>query len=37
MAQEIDAIKEEVEEAAQAVSSEGIKDEYSGTEPPREL
>ena len=37
MAQEIDAIKEEVEEAAQAVAAEGIKDDYSGTEPPREL
>ena len=37
MAKEINAIKEEVEEAAQAVASEGIKDDYSGTEPPREL
>jgi hypothetical protein len=37
MADVINAIKEEVEEAAQAVASEGIKDEYSGTEPTREI
>jgi regulator of protease activity HflC (stomatin/prohibitin superfamily) len=37
MAQEISAIKEEVEEATQAVASEAIKDGYSSTEPPREL
>jgi regulator of protease activity HflC (stomatin/prohibitin superfamily) len=37
MAEEINAIKEEVEEAAQAVSAEGIKDDFSSTEPSREL
>jgi hypothetical protein len=36
MAAEIEAIKEDVEAAAQAVIEEGIKDDYSGTEPPRE-
>ncbi len=37
MAAEIEAIKIDVQEAAEAVSREGIKDEYSSTEPPREL
>ena len=37
MAREIDAIKEEAEEAVKEVSQHGVKDEYSGTEPPREL
>lgn len=37
MAAEIEAIKLDVQEAAEAVSREGIKDEYSSTEPPREL
>ena len=37
MEAEINAIKEDVQEAAQTVTKEGIKDEYSGTEPPREL
>ena len=37
MAAEIEAIKEDVQEAAEAVSREGIKDEYAATEPPREL
>jgi regulator of protease activity HflC (stomatin/prohibitin superfamily) len=37
MAKEIDAIKEEAEEAVKEVSQHGVKDEYSGTEPPREL
>ena len=37
MEAEINAIKEDVQEAAQTVSKEGIKDDYSGTEPPREL
>jgi Ribonuclease G/E len=37
MAAEIEAIKEDVQEAADTVSKEGIKDDYSATEPPREL
>ena len=37
MAAEIEAIKEDVDAAAHAVTEEGIKDDYSGTEPPREL
>jgi len=37
MEAEINAIKEDVQEAAQTVTEEGIKDEYSSTEPPREL
>ena len=37
MAAEIEAIKEDVQEAAETVSREGIKDDYAGTEPPREL
>ena len=37
MAEEINAIKEEVEEAAKEVSKQGVKDEFSGTEPPKEL
>ena len=37
MAAEIEAIKEDVQEAAEAVSREGIKDDYAATEPPREL
>jgi hypothetical protein len=37
MAAEIEAIKMDVQEAAEAVSREGIKDDYSATEPPREL
>ena len=37
MEAEIEAIKEDVQEAADTVSKEGIKDDYSGTEPPREL
>jgi regulator of protease activity HflC (stomatin/prohibitin superfamily) len=37
MAAEIEAIKEDVQEAADIVSKEGIKDDYSATEPPREL
>ena len=37
MAAEIEAIKVDVQEAAEAVSREGIKDEYAATEPPREL
>ena len=37
MAREIDAIKEEAEEAVKEVSQQGVKDEFSGTEPPKEL
>ena len=37
MAAEIEAIKLDVQEAAEAVAKEGIKDEYAATEPPREL
>ena len=37
MAAEIEAIKEDVQEAAEAVAKEGIKDDYAATEPPREL
>jgi regulator of protease activity HflC (stomatin/prohibitin superfamily) len=37
MAREINTIKEEAEEAVKEVSQQGVKDEYSGTEPPREL
>jgi hypothetical protein len=37
MEAEINAIKEDVQEAADTVSKEGIKDDYSATEPPREL
>ena len=37
MKEEIEAIKEEVDAAATAIAEEGIKDDYSGTEPPREL
>ena len=37
MAAEIEAIKEDVQEAAEAVSREGIRDEYAATEPPREM
>jgi hypothetical protein len=37
MAAEIESIKMDVQEAAEAVSREGIKDDYSATEPPREL
>jgi len=37
MEAEIEAIKDDVQEAADIVSKEGIKDDYSGTEPPREL
>jgi regulator of protease activity HflC (stomatin/prohibitin superfamily) len=37
MAAEIEAIKEDVQEAAEAVAKEGIRDEYAATEPPREL
>ena len=37
MAAEIEAIKLDVQEAAEAVSREGIKDEYAATEPPREM
>ena len=37
MEAEINAIKEDVQEAAQTVSKEGFKDDYSSTEPPKEL
>ena len=37
MEAEINAIKEDVQEAADTVSKEGIKDDYSSTEPSREL
>jgi hypothetical protein len=37
MAREINTIKEEAEEAVKEVSQQGVKDDFSGTEPPREL
>ena len=37
MQAELDAIKEDSEEALQEIKSDGIKDQMTSTEPPKEL